>query len=129
MNMDYEDIKDKIVGWLKDKENFNDKDCFCLFKDLMDDSWENVRGEGESLEDEIDEVVDPDGLEAYGEEEVNEGIDEEGIDPEEPDEDDFDEDEDDLPSFDEKPLIPPKPPINTIKKTIFAKKPRIKVNK
>ena len=127
MNMDYEDIKDKIVGWLKDKENFNDKDCFCLFKDLMDDSWENVRGEGESLEDEIDEVVDPDGLEAYGEEGAGEVVDD-GL-PIEDDEDDFDEDEDDLPGFDEKPLIPPKPPINTIKKTIFAKKPRIKVNK
>ncbi len=122
--MDYEDIKNKITGWLKDKEGFNDKDLYFLFKDLSEDSWENIRGEGEEEIERLDGEVNPDSLEAYGEEEkaeIDETEEDEelpGFDDIPPEEGEEDEEKEDLEEEVEEPKKETKP--------IYAKKPRVK---
>lgn len=132
--MDYDDIKEKILGWLKEKENFDDKDIYFLFKDLAEEAWELVKG-GEV---EADESLDPDSLEGFGEELPGE---DEG--PEEDDDEaepvrkpfkkidlDADEELDDdegVEDEDDKPPLPSFDKDTTTKKTpVYAKKPRIK---
>jgi len=134
--MDYDDIKEKILGWFREKESFDDKDIYFLFKDLCEETWELVKG-GEV---EVDESLDPDSLEGFGEEPLEEeGVDDEDdvepavpvkkpfkkidldadeeLDDEGEDDDEDDVDKPDLPGFDtEKPSKPP----------VYAKKPRIK---
>jgi len=36
--MEYDEIKEKIVGWLEEKEQFRDKDLFFLFDDLAEEA-------------------------------------------------------------------------------------------
>jgi len=114
--MEYEDIKDKILGWLREKESFDDKDIYFLFKDLCDETWEEIRGAGETEEIIDEDVVDPDSLEAFGEEPKEEGSEEE------------------LPSFDEDELEKEeedepeetKETEEKVVKPIYSKKPRVK---
>ncbi len=134
--MEYDEIKEKIVGWLEEKEQFRDKDLFFLFDDLAEEAKERVRADGiEDLdEDEGVDVVDPDGLDAYGEEKGADVLDaqkddynaedeasDDEADDEAADEDESAEVEDDL-SVPKPPVTPPKPK----KMSIFAKKPKVK---
>jgi len=131
--MDYDDIKEKILGWLREKESFDDKDIYFLFKDLSEETWDLVKG-GEVI---VDESLDPDSLEGFGEEPIDEGPEDE--DDDEPvvpvkvpfkkidldaDEelDDEDDDEDDV----DKPPLPVFEKETTPKSGVYAKKPRIK---